>query len=178
MNTSIITYGFYTSPFGSVCVGLLQTSLQEKVSKKIDEKVCFISFSKILDEKKIKNILSKKWKGSELARNDKKISQVAAKIFSRKDKKVPVLIAFSGTDFQIQVWKKLMSIPSGAVKTYKELAKAIGKPNAVRAVGAACGKNDIAYLVPCHRVIGSNGKLTGYKWGLPLKKALLQKEQE
>ena len=81
-----------------------------------------------------------------------------------------------GTDFQQQVWRALLSIPSGKTTTYKELADNIKKPKAVRAVGTAVGRNPVSLVIPCHRVIGSNGSLTGYAGGLPRKEALLQLE--
>lgn len=79
--------------------------------------------------------------------------------------------------FQQQVWQALLAIPYGQTRSYCQQAAAIGRPRAVRAVGAANGANPIAILIPCHRVIGSNGKLTGYAGGLPLKAALLALEQ-
>jgi methylated-DNA-[protein]-cysteine S-methyltransferase len=81
-----------------------------------------------------------------------------------------------GTDFQLRVWHELLTIPYGETRSYAQIAEAIGRPKAVRAVGAANGSNPVAILVPCHRVIGSNGKLTGYGGGLPLKKRLLELE--
>jgi methylated-DNA-[protein]-cysteine S-methyltransferase len=79
----------------------------------------------------------------------------------------------AGTEFQCRVWRQLLTIPYGETRSYAQVAQAIGAPQAVRAVGAANGANPIAIVVPCHRVIGSNGKLTGYGGGLPLKKRLL-----
>ncbi len=81
-----------------------------------------------------------------------------------------------GTPFQLRVWRELETIPFGERRSYSDIAHAIGAPKAVRAVGAANGANPIAIVVPCHRVIGSNGKLTGYGGGLPLKKKLLELE--
>ena len=81
-----------------------------------------------------------------------------------------------GTEFQQQVWQALLEIPYGQMASYAEVASAINKPKAVRAVGAANGRNPISILVPCHRVIGSNGSLTGYAGGLPRKQWLLQLE--
>ncbi|MEO6952076.1 MAG: methylated-DNA--[protein]-cysteine S-methyltransferase [Polyangia bacterium] len=82
----------------------------------------------------------------------------------------------SGTQFQRKVWGTLCGIPAGETITYAELAVRIGKPSAVRAVGTANGANPVAVLVPCHRVIGSNGTLTGYGGGLPRKRWLLEHE--
>ena len=81
-----------------------------------------------------------------------------------------------GTDFQIRVWRELENIPYGETRSYSQVAAAIGAPQAVRAVGAANGANPIPIIVPCHRVIGSSGKLVGYGGGLPLKKRLLALE--
>jgi O-6-methylguanine DNA methyltransferase len=81
-----------------------------------------------------------------------------------------------GTPFQLAVWRELCRIPYGETRSYGEIACAIGKPNAARAVGAANGANPVAIIVPCHRVIGSNGALTGYGGGLPTKFWLLSLE--
>jgi methylated-DNA-[protein]-cysteine S-methyltransferase len=81
-----------------------------------------------------------------------------------------------GTDFQKKVWMALREIPYGETISYKELAGAIGRPTAVRAVGAANGANPIPIIIPCHRVIGNDGSLTGFGGGLPLKKKLLELE--
>jgi AraC family transcriptional regulator of adaptative response/methylated-DNA-[protein]-cysteine methyltransferase len=81
------------------------------------------------------------------------------------------------TAFQQRVWKALLAIPRGETRTYAEIAEAVGSPNAVRAVGTACGSNLLAVVVPCHRVIGTDGRLTGYRWGIERKKALLELEK-
>lgn len=78
-----------------------------------------------------------------------------------------------GAPFQIKVWEALLAIPSGQVTTYSEIARAIGQPSANRAVGAAVGRNPISLLIPCHRALAKSGALTGYHWGLPVKRALL-----
>ena len=82
-----------------------------------------------------------------------------------------------GTPFRLQVWKELEKVPYGATTTYKRLAEAIGRPGAYHAVGGAVGANPLSICVPCHRVIGTNGSLTGYAWGLPMKEALLELER-
>jgi O-6-methylguanine DNA methyltransferase len=81
-----------------------------------------------------------------------------------------------GTDFQLRVWRELERIPYGQTRSYLQIAESIGSPKAIRAVGAANGANPIPIVVPCHRVIGSSGKLVGYGGGLPLKKRLLALE--
>ena len=82
-----------------------------------------------------------------------------------------------GTEFQKSVWRALREIPVGATITYSDLAHRIGKPQSVRAVAAACGANPIAVIVPCHRVIGKDGSLTGYAWGIDKKRMLLERER-
>jgi AraC family transcriptional regulator of adaptative response/methylated-DNA-[protein]-cysteine methyltransferase len=83
----------------------------------------------------------------------------------------------TGTEFQKSVWRALREIPVGATVTYSELAQRIGRPQSVRAVAAACGANPIAVIVPCHRVIGKDGSLTGYAWGIEKKRMLLEREK-
>ncbi|MCO4205402.1 methylated-DNA--[protein]-cysteine S-methyltransferase [Aeromonas taiwanensis] len=85
-------------------------------------------------------------------------------------------LAARGTAFQQAVWRALCDIPYGETRSYGDIARAIGKPSAVRAVGAANGRNPLSIIVPCHRVIGQNGSLTGYAGGLPIKQALLALE--
>lgn len=82
-----------------------------------------------------------------------------------------------GTAFQARVWAALRTIPRGTTQSYAQLAEAIGAPRSVRAVANACGQNPVAIVVPCHRVVGSNGKLTGYRWGVERKRALLALER-
>lgn len=86
-------------------------------------------------------------------------------------------LAPRGTDFQVRVWQALRAIPYGQTRSYREIAVAIGVPSAVRAVGAANGRNPISLVVPCHRVIGSDGRLTGYAGGIGRKHWLLRHEQ-
>ncbi|AHM04775.1 ADA regulatory protein / Methylated-DNA--protein-cysteine methyltransferase [Roseibacterium elongatum DSM 19469] len=84
-----------------------------------------------------------------------------------------VKLALIGAPFQIKVWEALLSVPSGHVTTYSEIARAIGRPRAVRAVGTAVGRNPISWLIPCHRALRKSGGLGGYHWGLPVKRAML-----
>ncbi|WP_110766494.1 methylated-DNA--[protein]-cysteine S-methyltransferase [Planctopirus hydrillae] len=86
-------------------------------------------------------------------------------------------IDVQGTPFQQEVWGALRQIPYGETRTYAQLARSIGKPAAVRAVANACGANPLAIVIPCHRVIGSDGQLTGFRWGIERKAALLQLER-
>ncbi|MDZ5648624.1 methylated-DNA--[protein]-cysteine S-methyltransferase [Nitrospirillum sp. BR 11828] len=88
-----------------------------------------------------------------------------------------VPLAFTGTAFQRQVWQALLTIPYGAVRSYTDIARQIGKPAAVRAVGAANGRNPLSIIAPCHRVVGLNGALTGFAGGLAAKEYLLALER-
>ena len=97
--------------------------------------------------------------------------------FAGRLTKFSVPIDLRGTQFQVQVWEALLAIPFGQTRTYGELAKQLGNPQASRAVGAANGKNPISIIVPCHRVIGSTGKLTGFAGGLENKAQLLELER-
>jgi len=87
-----------------------------------------------------------------------------------------VALDVRGTPFQRRVWRALQSIPAGATATYTDIARRIGEPRAVRAVAQACGANPIAVAIPCHRVIRSDGSLSGYRWGTDRKRALLRRE--
>ena len=78
-----------------------------------------------------------------------------------------------GTDFEVRVWETLLKVPMGCATTYSDIAANLRAPKAARAVGAAVGKNPMSFVVPCHRVLGKNGDLTGYHWGLTRKRAML-----
>lgn len=105
-----------------------------------------------------------------------KAEQQLKDYFSGKLKNFSLTLDFIGTDFQKSVWKALLTIPFGETRSYGQIAKQIGNPKAVRAVGAANGKNPLSIIAPCHRVIGSNGKLTGFAGGLEIKSFLLKIE--
>lgn len=85
----------------------------------------------------------------------------------------PLRVVLIGTDFEVRVWETLLKLPLGKATTYGTIARSIGKPKAARAIGAAVGRNPISFVVPCHRVIGQSGALTGYHWGLTRKRAIL-----
>jgi methylated-DNA-[protein]-cysteine S-methyltransferase len=101
-----------------------------------------------------------------------------ADYFAGKLKKFALKFDPVGTTFQREVWNALSTIPFGETRSYSQIAQQVGRPKAVRAVGAANGKNPISIIVPCHRVIGSNGKLTGFAGGLEAKELLLKHETE
>lgn len=98
--------------------------------------------------------------------------------FARKKKIFSVRMKASGTPFQQSVWKAMSAIPYGKTQTYADIARSIGKPKAVRAVGSACGKNALLVMIPCHRVVGSHGRLGGFSAGINNKKWLLAHEQQ
>ncbi len=119
--------------------------------------------------------LANRWPKASYRRDDAAVAPVAGRVFDptrwRPDE--PVRVVLIGTDFEVSVWQTLLKIPVGRATTYQSVASHIGRPTAARAVGAAVGKNPISFVVPCHRVVGSAGALTGYHWGLPRKRAIL-----
>ena len=119
--------------------------------------------------------LRRRWPNAGYTRDDAAIAPVAARVFdpARWDPQQPVRVVLIGTDFEVSVWETLLRIPVGKATTYSNVARRIGRPAASRAVGAAVGKNPISFVVPCHRVVGTSGALTGYHWGLPRKRAIL-----
>ena len=98
--------------------------------------------------------------------------------FAGRRKAFTVKLDFAGTGFQTQVWQALLAIPFGETRSYGDVARKVGRPRAVRAVGAANGRNPISIIAPCHRVIGASGKLTGFAGGLKTKAHLLALEKQ
>ena len=105
------------------------------------------------------------------------IPKFIAAVFQGLEPRVPTLGDLGGTAFQRQVWQAIAAIPAGETKTYGELARAIGNPGAVRAVGTACGRNPLPLFIPCHRVVAANGGIGGFSAGLPWKRLLLSIER-
>lgn len=103
-------------------------------------------------------------------RDDALAQEWSERIFIRHDK---LPLALYGSPWQRQVWRALLSIPPGKTTTYGELAKSLGRPSAARAVGTAVGRNPVSWLIPCHRVLGSDARLTGYHWGVDRKRSML-----
>lgn len=119
-------------------------------------------------------------RGLDLVRDDRGMAGTTRQIgeyFAGKRKTFSVRLDLRGTEFQKTVWKALSAIPYGRTETYGSIARRIGRPNASRAVGAACGANPAAIVIPCHRVVGSGGALTGFAGGLAMKKKLLEMEK-
>lgn len=119
--------------------------------------------------------LAARWPNARFLRDDSRLGPVAARVFdpARWSPGQPVRVVLIGTDFEVQVWETLLKIPLGTATTYSAVASRIGRPSAARAVGAAVGRNPISFVVPCHRVVGASGALTGYHWGVPRKRAIL-----
>lgn len=105
-----------------------------------------------------------------------KLSQVISFV-ENPSGNLDILLDLHGTNFQIQVWKALQKIPAGTTVSYTTIAKKIGSPKAVRAVAKACAANHLAVVIPCHRVVRSDGSISGYRWGVDRKKILLEREK-
>jgi AraC family transcriptional regulator of adaptative response/methylated-DNA-[protein]-cysteine methyltransferase len=103
-----------------------------------------------------------------------RLQAVAARLAGKPD---DIAVDLIGTAFQKKVWDALMKIPTGQTRSYSDIATQLGQPTATRAVASACARNRVAIVVPCHRVIRGDGSLGGYRWGLPLKQQLLQRER-
>lgn len=162
-----INYGFHPSPFG---LALVMAS---------EHGMCGLAFSDQGGETAALADMTRRWPNARCTEDSARTAPYAAQIFgdSRLRPGQPLRVTFIGTDFEIRVWETLLKIPVGQATTYGDIASHIGKPKAARAVGAAVGKNPISFVVPCHRVIGKSGALTGYHWGLTRKKAILGWEQ-
>lgn len=129
----------------------------------------------------LKNELRSHFLEAELIEGGKETAALLAKVISYIDepsKPLDVSLDERGTPFQKKVWKALQEIPCGSTVSYTEIAQKIGSPQAIRAVGTACGANTIAIIIPCHRVVRNNGSISGYRWGVERKKLLLQREYQ
>src|SRR4051812_5465843 len=158
-----ISYGFHPSPFGSALVMATERGL------------CGLAFADFGEEKAALLDMQSRWLKAKYVEDSARTAPVAQRIFD-KDKwrpDQPLRVVLIGTDFEVRVWETLMCIPLGRATTYSTIANRLGSPKASRAVGAAVGKNPISFVVPCHRVMGKSGDLTGYHWGLTRKCAML-----
>lgn len=157
-------YDYFRSTLGVVGVALS------------DKGICAIAIAN--NDKQIVVELQRLCPKHDLVRNVKKLKQATSDVqrflLEQKYSKIPLDI--QGTEFQQQVWQALREIPAGETRSYKEIAEKIGRPNAVRAVASACGANKISLLIPCHRVIHSNGDISGFGWGDKCKEILLANE--
>lgn len=158
-----LVYGVHhDTPFGKCLVGVCK------------EGICHISFF-LSDPKAHMEKFRKIWQSPKNRRDDGKTSEVLREALFSLGKQPPAILLL-GTRFQLRVWQKLLEVREGETLSYSELAESIGEPAAVRAVSNAVAGNPIAYLVPCHRVIGKAGDLHGYRWGLDVKRAILEHE--
>ncbi|WP_300059099.1 bifunctional helix-turn-helix domain-containing protein/methylated-DNA--[protein]-cysteine S-methyltransferase [uncultured Roseobacter sp.] len=160
-----IFWGWFESPFGpAVVMGT-------------EKGICGMGFAAEMGEDAALQDLLSRWPKAEFVEDPMMLRPWVLQAFGAGDgtlERAPLFLI--GAPFQIKVWEALLSIPSGHVTTYSEIAHAIGKPAAVRAVGTAVGRNPISWLIPCHRALRKSGGLGGYHWGLPMKRAMLAYE--
>lgn len=156
-----ITYGYAASAFGKCIIG------------ENPRGICRIAFVEPGDEDAAA-ALQLDWPRARLKRDDAAAVLRAAQIFQRtSDRRIPLRAHVKGTAFQVQVWRALLHVERGALVSYGHLAAAVGAPAAARAVGTAVGRNPLAYLIPCHRVIRETGVVGEYRWGQVRKRALI-----
>ncbi|MGA7675723.1 MAG: methylated-DNA--[protein]-cysteine S-methyltransferase [Rhizomicrobium sp.] len=160
-----IDYGFHACPFGTV---LVMTT---------DKGVCGLGFADEGEEENLLADLKARWPKADYGENAERTAKIATRIFDPQRPSESVLpLHLMGTPWQLKVWEALLAIPRGKLVTYRTIAEKIESPKACRAVGAAVGRNPISWLIPCHRVLGGNGALTGYHWGVARKRAMLAVE--
>ncbi len=156
-----VFWGWFDSPFGPALVMGTQKG------------ICGIAFTAETGEAAAMSDLTGRWPLATFIEDATPLRpwvEIAFGATATADKAPLFLI---GAPFQLKVWEALLTIPSGQVTTYSEIASAIGNPRAVRAVGTAVGRNPVSWLIPCHRALRKSGALGGYHWGLPVKRALL-----
>ena len=158
-----VAYGFHASPFGRALVMTTARGL------------CGLAFADDGGDAAALADMARRWPNARLVEDAARTAPVAARVFdrSRWSADRPLRVVMIGTDFEIRVWETLLAIPLGRASTYGAVARRIGRPTAARAVGAAVGRNPLSFVVPCHRVVGASGALTGYHWGLTRKRAML-----
>ena len=156
-------YGFHPSPFGETLLVCTPRGLSG------------LGFVDDGDRHAALEDMKRRWPLARFTQAQEMTAAYADRIFcqDRWMPDQPLRLVFIGSDFEVEVWEALLKIPLGQATTYSDLARHIGRPKAARAVGAAVGRNPISFVVPCHRVLGKSGALTGYHWGLPRKQAML-----
>jgi AraC family transcriptional regulator of adaptative response/methylated-DNA-[protein]-cysteine methyltransferase len=155
-----IRHGFGESPFGSVLVSWTPRGIN------------YLAFCQSVGQDQAFNQLHNQWPRAEHVHEPKGASAWLDKIFDGS-RSTSLRLWLKGTPFQLKVWEALMAIPVGANATYADIAEFIGQPGASRAVGSAIGKNPVAWVIPCHRVIRKLGDLGGYRWGRVTKSAMI-----
>ncbi len=157
-----VDYGFHDSPFGRVLVMATEKG------------VCGLAFGDESGEDAMLADMRARWPRAAFRESAARTQRIAAQIFERRAGDLSLHLI--GTPWQIKVWEALLAIPAGRVTSYRGVAEKVGDAKACRAVGAAVGRNPISWLIPCHRVLGRDGTLTGYHWGLARKRAMLALE--
>ncbi len=158
-----------------ICYGIHQTPFGDCVIAATPSGICNLHFLDTSDRDEAAQLLQSEWPNADLMQDQQVTQEFCDRIFAGVDNK-PLTVSVKGTDFQMQVWQALLQVPLGKTTTYQELAIAIGRPTAARAVGSAVGSNAVGYLIPCHRVIRADGELGGFRWGLQRKMMLLDWE--
>jgi AraC family transcriptional regulator, regulatory protein of adaptative response / methylated-DNA-[protein]-cysteine methyltransferase len=158
-----IHYGFHPSPFGSALVMATERGLAG------------LAFADQGKELAALADMKSRWIRANYVEDSARTAAVAKRIFdpTQWQSAQPLRVVLIGTDFEVRVWDMLLKIPMGKLVTYSDIAGRIDAPKAARAVGAAVGKNPVSFVVPCHRVVGKSGELTGYHWGITRKRAML-----
>lgn len=156
-------FGFHPSPFGNALV------------MATDRGLAGLAFADTGAERATLADMQRRWPRARYVEDAARTAPIAQRVFDSKQWRAqqPLRVVLIGTDWEVRVWEALMQIPMGRLTTYSGLAGKVRNPTAARAVGAAVGKNPIAFVVPCHRVIGKAGALTGYHWGVTRKRAML-----
>ena len=159
----LITYDFVPSPFGLALPMVTERGLVG------------LAFADEGGEATAFEDMRRRWPHATYRRDTEIARAYATRIFNEAAWQAdqPLKVFLIGSDFEVRVWERLLSIPLGKATTYSSLATSLDNPKAARAVGAAVGRNPISFVVPCHRVIGKSGALTGYHWGLTRKRAML-----
>lgn len=166
-----IRYGYHSTPFGECLIAVTGRG------------VCGLSFVRPRGRVPALESLAKEWRNAQIAEDAAGTKRMVQRIFSgsglgERAAEGPLPLLLRGTNFQLKVWEALLAIPAGSVTTYEAIARRIGSPGSARAVGTAVGRNPIAYLIPCHRVIRGTGELGGYRWGPGRKRLILACEAE
>lgn len=171
--------GLFQNAITEIETCVVETPLGDMIAGGVDEGICLLEFT---DRRMLKTELEqlKKYFNAEIVERENKHFNLLRKelkeYFEHKLTNFTVPLCAPGTGFQRQVWKELQNIPYGKTRSYKEQSDALGNRGAIRAVASANGANRISIIIPCHRVIGSDGSLTGYGGGLLRKKWLLEHE--
>jgi AraC family transcriptional regulator of adaptative response/methylated-DNA-[protein]-cysteine methyltransferase len=156
-----VDYGFHASPFGIALIAMTARG------------VCGLGFGDEDEETAMLEDMKSRWPKARFVENTARTAPVARHVFGMETPKAPLGLHLLGTPWQIKVWQALLAIPPGKVTSYRAIAARVSDAKASRAVGTAVGRNPISLLIPCHRVLGSDGALHGYHWGLARKRALL-----